>query len=766
MATWHDPAQGYNTFSSAQSDLYAAKQKYDDVILVADAGKSFIDGAWKADGSTVLQANVQTFRDTLPDIQEVLLEARQALIDYHDNLSSIATSAEPWRTQYNNMNYLLNQDDRNLFQDPVGAAQDALDRVQNLAKFDEAKWELQRLYNRRRAADSVVISALSASMPASWADTSAGFAAAGITQSMLLSSTGAKDAMLELATRLAGSSLNDENAEDVAALAAMYDVFGDNKNVMAQFYRELGGKATVELVEAIGEKMPNNIELDVADALARQIREGLSLASSGWTQSNGASFAKSMFEADRGAWSSIGYLFNDPLNAPLGETTAIAAAGIVDEIERAGGSVFQYGSMMGGTNLSYLDYPEDDDEYLRVQDASGPIFSTLGTYPDAAFDFLSDPDVGADRVQYWYEDRQNYDPDKFQGVSDLWLGAEVAGPHDGMTQDDFDRESANLTSRVLNSLVDNQYFVPENISNSASASLGGVFMVNIEAFTEYPINLAPDTYVEGVSIERQLANGESYWSPGVSGVDMSVFLARAGSHPEGAGIITDGVAAYQQILLGIAAESGDPAQMYEAFNKVTALQAAVDGADMGSVIDSAVRSDERTEQMMDTIRDIVGLIPVKGASEILVDGGIWVFDVAQDKLIDGLLEYDTNAWTRQGEFAIDDMYSGVDQREDIARFSIATNLYSMYDGALPGGTVGDLPTLNIEAGDSEAQAKEKLAQYYADSNDWLSNPQNAAAVTTALTEVAGPTATLDGFAGDYSAKYAEYSSYVRDYEAP
>lgn len=722
MASPMNPSEGYTTFSSAQSDLFQMKQKYDEVILAADAAKGFVANAWTGEGSTALQANVQTYRNSIPDLKAVLESARQALITYRTSLNAIASAQGHWLTEYNNMNYQLNQADRNILTDPVGAADDAADRVNNWIRFEAAEYQLRQLYTRRREVDATVIAALGTAMPASWADTSAGFAAAGITQAMQLTSSTARQAMLDVANRLAQSDLNSEDAEDIAALAAFYDMYGNDHSFMAQFYRALGGQATVELVEAIGEKMPNNIELDVASALARQIREGLSVASAGWTPSNGAAFAESMFEADRSSWSSIGYLFNDPLNAPIGETTALAAAGIVDEIERAGGSVLQYGSMSGGSNLSFLDYPEDNDENLRVADPSGPIFSTLGTYPESAFDFLTDPEFGDKRIEYWYGDRQTFESDKNQGIADLWLGTQLAegGPYD---PDDKSRmeESAALSAKIIEALVGNEYFLPENVSDSAGAAFAGSFLVNIETFTElmrseekFPTD---DDYIP-IDLKFGTPPVTTY-GPNVSDDVLACFLAVITGNDTGAAVLTSGIADYQMALVAMGGMSDDPGAYNDALERIMVLQGVVDGATLGGDLQTAEAIDVRTQAAMDYVSDILGAIPIGSIAGTVLDGSVFALDMLQNygqgMAADGAAGWLVNTFgfsTDHLATVYDTYFDETEQRQDItSRYQAAQALFVMMGGGeaitLPdgGGVIPPLPEVGS-------------ANYEGELNDW------------------------------------------------
>jgi hypothetical protein len=772
VATWtqHDPG----VCNLAQLD--AAISTLDGMIAktsaVATNVSSNVEGVgpedWTGSGADVWRTGGRATVRQVKDFHSSLVAVRTATAAYRAGVANIQLSAAPWLQDVMEANWVIHTP--NMY--PINPPQHVLDdierdRTQALAKRATAYRMLGRLATQRELHDSAYISAIRYALPTNWENQRAALAAIGLdTVAELSNPVEVRRRMLEIASTIADSDLNDPCTAEIAALRAFYDLYGDDARFMSSFYLELGGAKTVLLVDAIGRKVgPGNPEFhSLANELGHQIRDGLSVGSASWTTSQADKFTVEMFGTIRETWSAIGYLFNDPLSSPLGEQLAISAAEYVDQLEREfHGSAFDGNPLPGGAALSWLDYGENDDgESLRVRDVHGPIFSTLGQYPDSAFDFLTDPEHGEGRIDYWFNSRDFFDYDRFQGVADLWLGAEQASAHDGLSDDAFEKRSAELTSYALSALTENEDFLPENVSNSATRALGGVFMQNIEAFTEYPISNSPDESDGGTAVERQLPNGVSYWSPSVTDVDMARFLGVAGGHPMGATVITQGIAEYQQLLLKVAINSGEPDRVAEALEQIVKLQGAVDGSQMGAVIAAAERSDERTEQMMDDIRDIVGIIPIKGASELIVDGGVFVLNMVQNYVVNGAIDAATNAWMRQGEFAIDAMYDGQAAREDMARFAIAANLYELYEGKLPGGTVGELPTLSIEDTDTDAQKQQKLAEYSASAQEWRSNPTNAAAVNAVLLELAGPTATLDGLADDYQSKYAAYSSYVRD----
>ena len=645
MASWQNPAEGYTTFSSAASDLMGIKTAYDGVITVADTGKSSIATAWTGEGSTVLQSNVQVFRDSIPPIQEVLDSAKQAIEDYKTTLDSIAQSAEPWLTQYNNMNHLLNQPDRNVFTDPAGATEDAADRVVNFVRFNEAQIALQGLYTQRRSADSAVIAALAASMPDSWADQSAAFTSAGITQSMLLSATDSEQAMIDLAQRMLDGDMSDEN---IAALTGLLSVWNGNATTMSNFFQTLGGGNAAQLIDQLSREMSYESktlqELGDGDqailTLADYIRSGLSTGSENWTPEYADTFMRDMltgnveyFEARKNDSSdpsgfsaqaqAVSFYFSDPERCPMPEPLATAAAELVDEIEREGGSnsLLNFVNPDSGIGANVFGLYSLDGEYtgeMSQMDLPGRVFETLGLYPDASLEFLT---ADEDRVDYWFGERDWSYADGFAGPGGLWMGAAAVPGED----------SAATAAAIMAALGENPTFTSENLSDQGAANLAGAIAIDLPGMVEYSTTNGSEGVDPGAYLITLFGSGSETFTPGVSMDVLAEILGVVGATDPGAIIINETATNYQNAYYAYGLS--DPAAFNEAMRQSNALQGVIDGAGIGETIAAADRSDERREQMIDDISMLVGAIPIPAVSGVIVNGGLTILDYTQELLV-------------------------------------------------------------------------------------------------------------------------------------
>lgn len=766
MAKWstYDPGVcDLGQLDAMVNALDTVRQAADTVHTQVIAQASAVtDDVWSSDAAAPWRSKVRSAGYHASGLRDHIQELRDATSQYRTSVNGLQQAAEMHKEDLRqgeierNMSYFLPNP-------PTQEMLDEIERDQQRAehKVQQAREALENLAELRKEYDTTFIGAINAALPSSWAGQQAALTAAGLDLTNFSSEEAARQAMLDLARALAESDMYDRSEEEIAALEVMYDLYGDDQAFMSSFYRNLGGQSTVELIEAIGDKVGTRNSLDPNRllALAQDVRAGLSVGSAEWGRGTADAFVASMFRVDIGMNTSLGFLFNDPLHAPLGQNVAISAAEFIDETERASGNPYfdGFNSMMGGNALSFLEYGDDNDEYMRVQDPAGPIMSTLGHYPDAAFDFLTDPATGDDRVAYWFHDREHLEADGYQGVADLWLGAEqaVTAP-EGMSQAEFDERSASLTSLILDKVYTNDYMIRENMSDSAGAALAGVYLANLEGFTEYPISQNLEGVVAGTGVEITLPNGEHMWIPSTEDKQVAALLALASGGSSGASLLLDGTTAYQRTLVANAALSGDPALMHEALSRVSSLQGVLDGADLGAAIDAGERTDTRTREMISNIKDVVGLIPIKGASELVVDGGIWLADTLQDKIIDGALDFGLEhgyaPWLHQEEAAYQAMDQSSEARESAVRNSIASMLYGMYgdDSGVPAP-----PVLDIPASASESSAQSMFAEYQRDAQQWRMD--NADVLSEWLADAAGPAASLDGYANRYDDAASEYA---------
>ena len=649
MASWQDPSEGYTTFSGQQSDLFSLKQTYDEVILAADAAKTFVANAWVSDASTALQANVQAYRDSIPDIKAVLESARQALITYKASLTAVANSQGHYLTEYHTMDRLLQHTDRDPWVDPVGAADDKVDRVNHWLRFEAAKYELERLYSQRREADGVVIAALSASMPASWTDTSAAFAAAGVTQSVLLSSSQSEDAMLDLAQRMLDGDMSDEN---VAALTGLLSVWSGSSTTMSTFFKDLGGGNVAQLIDMLGNRMSKVSEaygeLDDTDqatlTLANYIRAGLSSGAEGWDQTYANEFARELLTGNSdyfegrlnyasgdpsvysAQYQAVSFLFSDPHGNPMPEELSLGAAIMVDELEDRGmansSQLVNWVNPEVGVGAGVFGFYTEDGVYtgdMAQMDLAGRVFESLGLYPDSSLEFLT---TGDGRIEYWFGERDWSYGDGFAGPGGLWAGAAaVDGP-----------ESALAASEIMWALSENPSFASENVSEMGSAKLAIAISYDLATMTEFatspPEKWDPES---GQFMVTLFGEDSATATPAVDVGVLATILGVTGAHDTGAAILQGAASDYQQGYFDYG--MANPEDFQEALRRANSLQGAIDGAGIGEQLAAAERSDTRREEMIDSISTLVGIIPLPSVGGLVVEGGSFVLDLIQNSVV-------------------------------------------------------------------------------------------------------------------------------------
>jgi len=647
MSTWtkHDPGVGNiaqldNALTTMNTMMVKANtvatNLTTNIAKVTDdiwSGTSVV--AWRT-GATEVARQVTLFHDALK-------AAHAATSAYRSSLSALQATAENWKQDVAEANWILHSPTTLPSNATLEQIEDA-QRPHERARISKASAyaALERLANLREGYDTAYISALELALPSNWENQRKALAAIGLdTVGEFADSGEVRRRMIELATRISQTDKNEESAEDIAALYSLYDLYGDDASFMSSFYNSLGGDKTVLLLDAIGQKVyTNQILHSLANEMGQQIRDGLSVASTDWTANQATNFAKKMFETPRETWSSIGYLFNDPHNAPLGEQLAIFAAEYVDENQRLGDGMYDNSALPGGVALSVLEYPEGSEESNRVRDPSGPILSTLGAYPDAAFEFLTDSGLGGERIDFWFKTRENYEPDNFQGVSDLWLGSQLAsgGPHDPLDHSRRE-ESAALTSQIFQALKENDNFAVEKISASASSSLAGVYMMNIQAFVESPLmDYNKRDHSDAVEYPVPFSDPpRTIFAPNVDPAYMSKFLGIVTGHPEGATVMVEGVNAYQTTIIALAQLSVDDDRFDHAVSRIANLQGLVDGASVGGLLSSAERADSEARATIDYVTDLIKQIPIEevpvigqvaGVGKMLLDTPLFLVNAA------------------------------------------------------------------------------------------------------------------------------------------
>ncbi|WP_417505085.1 DUF6571 family protein [Microbacterium sp.] len=558
-----------------------------------------------------------------------------------------------------------------------------------------AAQQLRTLADQRETADSTLTTALQPPASARWDQMQSALSAAGIDDIDDLTFENLGDAFANLADEIAEGDVTDEN---VQALQDFFSVWGEDTFVMSQFFLEVGGESTVSMIDNLGDAaITEGFDPAAALALATMIRGGLSTGSQIWMPSTSSDFADSMLEGASstvgGAVAAIGFLFSDEKNNPLGVNLTVAMADEIDRIERdpmsmQNGGWYDTSPNAGGRFLAQLEGETTGLNGNRVDDLAGRVFSTLGTYPDAALDWLTatgedpygDGDLGPGRVEYWYGDRDwsaDGSGDGFEGPGALWAGAQQAagGPADAThtyNPETWDRV-AELTTQIVRELTTNESFLPENLTSIGQVRIAEGISVAMPYFSENLSESDPRT-ASALSIQDALIGTTDPRSiPNVTQAQLSQLLGTAtwsdGDSPSaGADVISQSVRQYQDALIALA-DIAPPGSAFaaDALERVVELQGWLDGSGEGAALGEAGRHDAAVQEAIDGVSTVVGLIPIPAVGDVLVEGGSVAIDVVQDAVIGGVSDWGFGsaeaAWGNSHEVLLEEQQNSASGRE-------------------------------------------------------------------------------------------------------
>ncbi|MBD7982390.1 hypothetical protein H9623_15455 [Oerskovia sp. Sa1BUA8] len=528
-----------------------------------------------------------------------------------------------WDSEYTGSAFCYDEDDRAR----------ARQRVREQAERDvlDAWAALRTLEEQRAAADSTFCAALAADAPDGWSTTYRALLAVGIDSTAEMSSSELAAAFAGLADRVASG---DASERELERLQAFFDTWGGSNDVMAQYFLKVGGETTVAMVDRLGDDaLAGRIDPAVALLLAAGIRAALSTGSARWSPRTADRFAEQMLSTASatggGGVATIGFLFSNPLRAPLGETLTVAVSDALDDQERnplnaSTGAWYDTSPNAGGRFLAGLESGTNGNE---VDDPAGRVLATLGVYPAAAIawlsedkdDFATDGTLGDARLTYWFGQRDwsvGTSGDGFEGVNALWAGLQrsegglVAGAADGAPIDvAVMQDVASLSTRVFEQLSRNAALEPENVSTHGAMLLATALVQQLEQLGEYPISArSADTAVVVTGIlggePVPIVNAKQDWVADLFGV--------AGYDPAGRKILADHVADYQQHVTSMAAVPGSTLNAEGAITRMLGAQGALEGAPVGAGLAVAQRSDAAVKAGIDAVGGLVGAVSVPG----------------------------------------------------------------------------------------------------------------------------------------------------------
>ncbi|MFI2105096.1 hypothetical protein ACH436_17515 [Isoptericola sp. NPDC019693] len=711
----HPDAGDMGVLTDYDSHLGVRHTELESVVTVLVQALADLDVAtWEGEAGEAWRTSLDAPRTRLDAVRARLSAVRPALSTYVGAVEDLARRAEPerarldeaeatmsslyWNTQYTGGRYAPDEDARDRIREEI--REDA-EREQAQA------WAaLRDLHDERRTLDGVLCDALREGEPAGWDDLHHALVRAGVASVDDLTPGEISTAMADLAARVAAG---DGDEQDVRDLQTFFETWGDDHGVMARTFLRIGGTGTTELIDRLGyQTLTGDLDPALALAAAQAVRLGLSNGSARWTPATASEFAREMLDG-HASGSSIGFLFGDPDGARLGETLTVAMATMVDRIERdpmnpGHGASYDTSPNAGGRLLAIL---EDEDAFRRVDDFAGRVLQTLGQYPDAALAWLTaagedpygDGELGADRVDYWFGERDwaaNTTGDGFEGPSALWAGAQQATGSllDPRAADpDVQRSVADLSSRVFELLSGNEQLVPDHMTPAGSLALATALAQQLPQLAEYPMSANTDR--DG-ALHTGMLGGPDVWIVNAEQDWVADLMGVAGHDPGGHAVLAATVSEYQESVVAYAADPATSLSGEGAIARLLGTQAALEGAPVGAGLATGAAHDQQVRDALDDVSSLVGLVPVGGgtlAGYAVGEVAGWMADALGD------------AWATEYNDALAAEHGDEDARNDVMR----ERLTAIVDAYVEHGV--------MDAPEDEGRYVDELIQEYNDGFD-------------------------------------------------
>jgi hypothetical protein len=693
MVEWSqsDPGAGSTAaMGSTMSNLKTAQSKLGSAHDAATkAVGSVSEEVWTGASVASWQASTKTAVDSFFGITGVFAMAHSAIGAYQLTVESIQRQAAALTGELHDAARLRSSIPVTGYDwQPPLTDEEQKHKALAASKEADAQQGLQRLANLRREADETLASALRQSVPSTWKAEQKAFEAVGITGASQINTAAIVAAMVKLTQYSAAHA----GLSDPAALLGLLDTYSNDPVVLNAFYQKLGGANTVDLITMLGKSVhPGGAGNAQSLAIAEQIRNSLSLVSRDWSQIVGAQFGDSMFngkdpeagtpsaneaeEADyiRSRAESIGFLFDGLPNAPMGQTLTVEMASRVVAWEKLTHSDFistlpldyQGSGATGGAEVSagrLSQLEELKDQKLNLEgswlagtpgkipsdDATGRILETLGHYPQAAQNFLTDPTYGADRVKQIFGTRDWSAQDGYQGPAALWLGAEQA--KGGPFSPNETVASATLTSHIMWDLAKNPEFHPSVVSATGSAILATAIAPNLDGIGEQ-IRLRSNNEnaypgASSVAVFGGGANGPKENVPEVSGSVVATLLGAAGYNKAGRELLQQAISNNQAIYAAAAKISIDHGVtngiLGDALERSKQMQGMLAGASGQAAINEAIQHDSDIDADFSMLSAVVGAIPIPGLGALV--GGSKLIDAAQSVAVGQAESFGLGAW--------------------------------------------------------------------------------------------------------------------------
>lgn len=429
------------------------------------------------------------------------------------------------------------------------------------------------------------------------------------------------------------AALGTRNEEDVNALASLLDLMARDPSLASQFWITRGSQALAALAAIIdghGDDFAGDGSLDQVYAAACALRRSLSAASQAWTPAEAESFAAALLArssilgggiAPDSELVGLGFLFGNPDDSPMSATLTVAVADVIDARDRTGAPVPDGMPHVSLTlylhELAHADGAVGDFSVGQAVDPMSQVLATLGTYPDAAWQWLQGGaefvsaagDAVLDRVDYWFS--RDWSSDGWEGIGALFEGSLrhegglVTGPPNTASWVEHCDAVARMIGGLKSGLREDGSL---NLADTASADIGrglATIMPLLAAGMEY------SSQTHGTLASAQIAAGyaDPVTVPFVHDGELVSLMGVVALSDAGYAELLAGVARTEELMISEANAEATAEAWTLALTRVSLLEGTFHGSVGGAEIVAARLDDAEVESRLSVATAALDLLP-------------------------------------------------------------------------------------------------------------------------------------------------------------
>lgn len=489
-----DPGQGNLRAISRFADVQRSRSdslgtvKHDLIVLV----NSVLERAWIGDTADAWKFRVRRQYPSIEAAADLARHWASAADSYHASVERLHRRAQAANEEIWNATQVLNGLSHVPAEYMTPTTQAQIQHYED--QRYSAHGKLNTLAIEREHVDATFAAALrnhtSAGEATNWTALSQLYAGAATAADVVKARDRLLAENLDRVHKIITTGALDGETEDLTSFLA---AAANDPEFAGQFWLEVGGDDALDLLEGGLRRLtdPNGggfVDPDAANLgldFGRAIRDSLTAGSTRWTEDEARDFAARMLTGQnwpgdigvrRGNLAGVGFLFDDAEHHPMGEAFTTATADVFDSWERGEGAPGEVGGSTrldpmsdgGAFNALVLaDQLERGDAYgsnvgdgfgASVLDPMSRVLDTLGSYPNAAWEWLSadgttladgSPAMATDKVGYWSS--RDWSADGWDGFGSLWDGSLHADG--GIAAEGYSQQTWNRMNEVSNQVI-------------------------------------------------------------------------------------------------------------------------------------------------------------------------------------------------------------------------------------------------------------------------------------------------------------------------